>query len=77
MWAFVGYISSVLFECEGTTAVSMSKGLDFVKTCCRSYCAWTGVWIACLGVLLMILLAMDIPPFAVVKMLNPSADPST
>ena len=54
----------------------MSRGLDFVKTCCRSYCVWTGCWVSALGVTLLILLAMDVPPFAVVQMFSPSADPS-
>jgi len=43
----------------------MTRGLDFVRLCCRSYCIWTAFWLALLVVAFLILLSMNIAPFAI------------
>lgn len=41
------------------------RGLDFVRLCCRSYCIWFSFWAGLLLVAFLVLLAMNVAPFAI------------
>jgi len=57
--------------------VQTKGGLTMMRVCCRTYCQWMGIWIAAILILLLILFAMDVPPFAIVQMLSPSYEQSS